>query len=74
MKAVNQSIGRSVRHKEDYASILLLDHRYQNDNIRNALPKWLQSSIQIHNTFGSAFSQLNKVCFWCKYINFFKYV
>jgi len=63
MKAVNQSIGRSVRHKEDYASVLLLDHRYQKDNIRNALPKWLQSSLQIHSTFGSAFSQLNKVYF-----------
>lgn len=63
MKAVNQSIGRSVRHQQDYASVLLLDHRYQKDNIRNALPKWLQPSLQTHSNFGSAFSQLNKVYF-----------
>lgn len=61
MKAVNQSIGRSVRHQQDYASVLLLDHRYQKDNVRNALPKWLQPSLQVHTTFGSAFGQLNKV-------------
>lgn len=61
MKAVNQSIGRSVRHQQDYASVLLLDKRYQRDNVRNALPKWLQPSIQIHTKFGTAFSQLHKV-------------
>jgi len=63
MKAINQSIGRSVRHQQDYASVLLVDHRYQRDNVRNALPKWLQTSLQVHSKFGSAFSQLNKVYF-----------
>lgn len=62
MKAVNQSIGRSVRHQQDYAAVLLLDYRYQRDNIKNSLSKWLQPSLQIHTKFGSAFSQLNKVC------------
>ena len=61
MKAVNQSIGRSVRHQQDYAAVLLLDHRYQRNNVRNALPKWLQPSLQEHLKFGSAFAQLNKV-------------
>ena len=27
MKAVNQSVGRAIRHKEDYAAIIFLDHR-----------------------------------------------
>lgn len=71
MKAVNQSIGRSVRHQQDYAAVLLLDHRYQRDNVRNALPKWLQPSLQEHSKFGSAFAQLNKVLFF-RNILFFK--
>jgi len=29
MKAVNQSIGRSVRHAKDYATIVLIDQRYE---------------------------------------------
>ena len=28
MKAVNQSVGRAIRHKGDYAAILFLDHRF----------------------------------------------
>jgi chromosome transmission fidelity protein 1 len=28
MKAVNQSVGRAIRHREDYAAIIFLDHRF----------------------------------------------
>lgn len=72
MKAVNQSIGRSVRHQQDYASVLLLDHRYQKDSICNALPKWLKRSLQIHTDFRSAFYHLNKVYFCVEIFKFFK--
>jgi chromosome transmission fidelity protein 1 len=48
MRAVNQSIGRAVRHADDYAAILLLDVRYQTDNkIREALPMWLKECGQL---------------------------
>lgn len=45
LRSVNQSIGRAIRHANDYASIVLMDVRYpQQDAIANGLPKWLTGS------------------------------
>ncbi|VYS51568.1 unnamed protein product [Arabidopsis thaliana] len=59
MKAVNQSIGRAIRHEKDYASILLVDARYSNDPSKrtshshpsNKLPKWIKDRL-IYSTKG----------------------
>ena len=48
MKAVNQSVGRSIRHINDYAAIIFLDSRYCNDNINRKLPKWIKESQIMH--------------------------
>jgi len=45
MRAVNQSIGRAIRHREDYAVIALLDRRYSTDKIASKLPKWIQNGL-----------------------------
>jgi chromosome transmission fidelity protein 1 len=41
MKAVNQSIGRAVRHAKDYAVIVLADTRYTRASVQAKLPKWV---------------------------------
>jgi len=52
IKGINQSIGRAVRHKKDYAAIVLLDRRYSNRNsIRNGLPSWMLPSLTDYNHF-----------------------
>ncbi|NXQ59139.1 DDX11 helicase, partial [Anthoscopus minutus] len=60
MKAVNQSIGRAIRHQKDFASILLLDHRYARPAIFNKLPQWIRERTQVKPAFGSAFAELSK--------------
>ena len=45
MRAVNQSIGRVVRHKADYACILLLDGRYNSSRIQGKLPAWIRQGM-----------------------------
>ncbi|KAL3233628.1 ATP-dependent DNA helicase CHL1 [Nakaseomyces bracarensis] len=46
MKAVNQSVGRSIRNISDYSLIYLLDRRYNFDNIKLKLSKWVRNRIQ----------------------------
>ncbi|NXG40911.1 DDX11 helicase, partial [Psilopogon haemacephalus] len=60
MKAVNQSIGRAIRHQKDFASILLLDRRYGSTAVLNKLPGWIRERTQVKATFGAAFAELRK--------------
>lgn len=45
MRAVNQSIGRAIRHRNDFASIVLLDRRYRTPRIADKLPTWIKQGI-----------------------------
>ena len=45
MKAVNQSIGRAIRHKGDYATIVLADQRYAKASVRRRLPQWIDERL-----------------------------
>ncbi|KAM3927064.1 ATP-dependent DNA helicase DDX11 [Leptodactylus fuscus] len=60
MKAVNQSIGRAIRHRGDYASIVLLDHRYARPTVLGKLPQWIRSSTEVKQSFGAAFASIRK--------------
>lgn len=46
MRAVNQCVGRAIRHKGDYAAILMLDKRYESRRIQSKLPKWIRASLE----------------------------
>ena len=45
MRAVNQSVGRAIRHQNDYATIIMLDRRYNTPRIQEKLPAWIQKSL-----------------------------
>uniref|UniRef100_A0A182PGV9 DNA 5'-3' helicase n=1 Tax=Anopheles epiroticus TaxID=199890 RepID=A0A182PGV9_9DIPT len=61
MKAVNQCIGRAVRHIRDYAAVLLLDTRYcTGERIRRKLPVWISERMECAERYGQAHGKLVK--------------
>uniref|UniRef100_A0A8C9PEK8 ATP-dependent DNA helicase DDX11 n=1 Tax=Spermophilus dauricus TaxID=99837 RepID=A0A8C9PEK8_SPEDA len=60
MKAVNQSIGRAIRHQRDFASIVLLDQRYARPSTLAKLPAWIRDRVEVKATFGPAFAAIRK--------------
>lgn len=60
-RAVNQAIGRVIRHKDDYGAILLCDQRF--NNYKQGLSRWIQSHIKAPNgpfKFGPVINELNQ--------------
>lgn len=51
-RAVNQAIGRVIRHRNDYGAILLLDSRFNNHRVKGQMSKWLRDHIKVPNRFG----------------------
>jgi chromosome transmission fidelity protein 1 len=61
MRTVNQSVGRAIRHANDYAAIVLADFRYVSDSkIWKGLPAWSRSEIpnQSSASFGKVMKRI----------------
>ncbi|KAK0150548.1 Regulator of telomere elongation helicase 1 [Merluccius polli] len=52
-RAVNQAIGRVIRHKEDYGAIFLCDRRFKNIDAQAQLPSWLRPHVRRYENFGN---------------------
>ncbi|KAJ1655704.1 ATP-dependent DNA helicase chl1 [Dispira simplex] len=58
MKAVNQSIGRAIRHRDDYAVVVLLDERYGTPRIYTKLPGWIAEHRLHCDSFGTTIGRV----------------
>jgi chromosome transmission fidelity protein 1 len=58
MQSVNQAIGRVIRHREDYAAIVLLDARYGRPAVVEALPGWIRDRLAHCPHFPDALSRI----------------
>ncbi|XP_035825693.1 regulator of telomere elongation helicase 1 isoform X2 [Aplysia californica] len=59
-RAVNQAIGRVIRHKKDYGAIILCDTRFSSESSKNSLPKWVRGHAQVYTNFGPALRDVIK--------------
>lgn len=57
-RAVNQAMGRVIRHKNDYGAILLCDSRFNSPNLKSQLSAWLRDHIKVSNKFGETVSEI----------------
>ncbi|KAL9654203.1 hypothetical protein ABK040_000785 [Willaertia magna] len=57
-RAVNQAIGRIIRHRYDYGAVVLCDERFATQNQRQQLSRWLQPHVKVTSNFGEATKNL----------------
>ncbi|RUS23626.1 hypothetical protein BC938DRAFT_474857 [Jimgerdemannia flammicorona] len=60
IRAVNQAIGRVIRHRKDYGAILLCDERFASPAIISQLSGWVRPFVKVCNNFGEAQGQVTK--------------
>ncbi|XP_031289267.2 regulator of telomere elongation helicase 1 isoform X1 [Camelus dromedarius] len=51
-RAVNQAIGRVIRHRHDYGAVFLCDHRFTCADTRAQLPSWVRPHVKVYHNFG----------------------
>jgi regulator of telomere elongation helicase 1 len=44
-RAVNQAIGRAIRHRNDFGAIILLDIRFTESSMQKNLPIWVKNEV-----------------------------
>ena len=59
-RAVNQAMGRVIRHRHDYGAIIMCDERFQAPGARKQLSSWLRGLVQVYPNFGTVSGSLTK--------------
>ncbi|XP_057365993.1 Fanconi anemia group J protein-like [Daphnia carinata] len=60
-RALNQALGRCIRHRADWGAILLVDDRFaKTPRYVNQLSKWVRSSIRHYNCFPPMLNSLKE--------------
>ncbi|KAL8043163.1 hypothetical protein ABFX02_09G100200 [Erythranthe guttata] len=51
-RAVNQAVGRVIRHKHDYGAIIFCDERFTNLNRQAQISLWIRPHVKCYSKFG----------------------
>lgn len=60
VRAVNQAVGRVIRHANDFGTIILCDCRFKQTSVSNTLSAWLRSQTVSCEEFGHAFGRISR--------------
>ncbi|KFP80428.1 Fanconi anemia group J protein, partial [Apaloderma vittatum] len=61
-RALNQALGRCIRHRNDWGALILVDDRFRNNPNKyiTGLSKWIRQQIKHHENFSSALESLQE--------------
>ena len=59
MRAVNQAVGRVIRHAGDHGAIIFCDCRFSSPSNIKTLSAWLQAHVVPNATFGQGLRSIS---------------
>ncbi|XP_020105851.1 regulator of telomere elongation helicase 1 isoform X2 [Ananas comosus] len=59
-RAVNQAVGRVLRHRHDYGAIIFCDERFAQQNHQSQMSYWLRPHIKCYTKFGDVVFTLTR--------------
>ncbi|KAL5576411.1 hypothetical protein UlMin_018110, partial [Ulmus minor] len=59
-RAVNQAVGRVIRHRHDYGAIIFCDERFSHQNRQSQISLWIQPHIKCYSKFGDVVFSLTR--------------
>lgn len=59
-RAVNQAVGRVIRHKDDYGAVILCDSRFAENHFKTQLSAWIRPFIMNYNKFGPVMKDITQ--------------
>uniref|UniRef100_A0A8D8SIC9 DNA 5'-3' helicase n=1 Tax=Cacopsylla melanoneura TaxID=428564 RepID=A0A8D8SIC9_9HEMI len=57
-RALNQGLGRCIRHRKDWGAILLVDQRFYSKSSQQGLSKWVRNQVQPSSSYSSCMENL----------------
>lgn len=60
LRAANQAIGRIIRHKRDFGTILLVDERYSYSKYQREISSWVSKELQMYSNSDDCVSEIRK--------------
>ncbi|XP_073035876.1 regulator of telomere elongation helicase 1 homolog [Primulina eburnea] len=59
-RAVNQAVGRVIRHQHDYGAIIFCDERFTYSNRQSQISQWIQPHMKCYSKFGDVVYTLTR--------------
>lgn len=59
-RAVNQAVGRVIRHRHDYGAIIFCDERFAHPSRQSQISLWIQPHIKSYSKFGEVVFTLTR--------------